>query len=229
MLRERYARAGWGRRAVTWHEAADARLFKPMPDIDRDRDLVWIGNWGDGERTSELERFLVAPARELRLSGAVRGVRYPPEALAALKSAGLRYGGWIANADVPREFARHRLTLHIPRRPYVESLPGIPTIRVFEALACGIPLICAPWEDSEGLFRRNRDFLVARGTEEMKASIRAVLNEPDLAASLARSGLETISARHTCRHRVEELLDHIRGISGVRPRPHSAIYTEGAR
>jgi spore maturation protein CgeB len=132
-----------------------------------------------------------------------------------VEAAGLDYGGWIANADVPREFARHRLTLHIPRRPYVESLPGIPTIRVFEALACGIPLVCAPWEDSEELFRKNQDFLVVRDTEEMKASIRAVLSDHDLAASLARSGLETIRARHTCRHRVEELLEHLRALRGV--------------
>ncbi len=53
--------------------------------------------------------------------------------------------------------------MHIPRRPYVESLPGIPTIRVFEALACGIPLISAPWSDSEALFRPEQDFWLAEG------------------------------------------------------------------
>jgi spore maturation protein CgeB len=220
-LREHYLDAGWGRRVATWHEAADTRLFKPLPAVERERDLIWVGNWGDGERNEELHRFLLEPARDLRLSGSVRGVRYPPEALSAVNSAGLAYGGWIANADVPREFARHRLTLHIPRRPYVESLPGIPTIRVFEALAAGIPLICAPWEDIEGLFRKNRDFLVARDTDAMKASIRAVLNDPALAASLAESGLETIRARHTCRHRVEELFAHLDAVGGVRRRPLS--------
>ena len=38
-------------------------------------------------------------------------------------------------------FARYRVTVHVPRRPYVAALPGIPTIRPFEALACGIPLV----------------------------------------------------------------------------------------
>ena len=52
------------------------------------------------------------------------------------------------------------MTVHVPRRPYVDALPGIPTIRVFEALACGIPLVSAPWRDEEGLFRhRDRIFL----------------------------------------------------------------------
>ncbi len=64
---------------------------------------------------------------------------------------------------MPRAFARFRVTVHVPRRPYVLALPGIPTIRPFEALACGIPLISAPWDDAEGLFTPGEDFLVARG------------------------------------------------------------------
>src|SRR5690606_26521038 len=104
------------------------------------------------------------------------------------------------NADVPKVFARHRVTVHIPRRPYVESLPGIPTIRVFEALACGIPLVCAPWNDAENLFRPGKDYLVARDGREMEQQLSLILHEPSAARELAASGLATIRARHTCRH-----------------------------
>jgi spore maturation protein CgeB len=96
--------------------------------------------------------------------------------------------------------------VHVPRRPYVEALPGIPTIRPFEAMACGIPLVCSPWDDAEGLFRPHVDYLVANDGQEMAVHLRAVLNDPDLAASLRARGLETIAARHTCAHRVDELL-----------------------
>ncbi|MFX9521798.1 glycosyltransferase, partial [Acinetobacter baumannii] len=75
---------------------------------------------------------------------------------------GVAYKGWLPNARAPEIFARHRVTVHVPRRFYVDMLPGIPTIRVFEALACGIPLVSAPWSDAEGLFRPGRDFLFAR-------------------------------------------------------------------
>ncbi|WP_127754128.1 glycosyltransferase [Devosia sp. 1566] len=205
-LRERYLRAGWGKQVFTWHEAADDALFHPMPEIERTRDLIWIGNWGDDERTAEIASFLVEPARQLKLTGTVRGVRYPESALAALNAAGLDYGGWIANADAPRAFAQHRVTVHIPRRPYVQNLPGIPTIRMFEALACGIPLISAPWSDAEGLFRAGTDFLFARDGADMQRLLAEVLADRDRAAALAVAGLETIQARHTCRHRVDELL-----------------------
>ncbi|CDX22577.1 conserved hypothetical protein [Mesorhizobium sp. ORS 3324] len=206
-LRESYLRAGWGRRAFTWHEAADERLFKPFPEIDRVSDLVWIGNWGDDERSAEIQEFLIEPTRNLGLSGSVHGVRYPAQARKALADAGLSYEGWIANADVPKSFARHRVTMHIPRRPYRDHLPGIPTIRMFEALACGIPLVSAPWSDVEGLFRPGKDFLFARDGAEMQRHLRDVLHEAGLARALAASGLETILARHTCRHRVSQLLE----------------------
>jgi spore maturation protein CgeB len=94
----------------------------------------------------------------------------------------------------------------VPRRPYVESLPGIPTIRVFEALACGIPLVSSPWEDAEGLFTPGADFLVARDGAEMREHLAMLLAEPETASRLAEHGLRTILARHTCAHRVDELL-----------------------
>jgi spore maturation protein CgeB len=213
-LRQRYLRQGWGRRVFTWHEAADDTLFKPMPEVEKTGDLIWVGNWGDGERSAELVEFLLQPASALRLKSTVLGVRYPASALQALREAGMNYGGWIANADVPLAFASNRVTMHVPRRPYVESLPGIPTIRVFEALACGIPLICAPWSDAENLFRPGEDFLFARTGDEMKLRLRQILADPAFAAELAASGLETIRARHTCRHRVDQLLSILHAVSG---------------
>ena len=197
---------GWGERVHVWHEAADTRLFRPPPEPASRSGLVWIGNWGDDERSAELESYLFGPARRLGLGLDVYGVRYPDEALATLARHGAAYHGWAPNAGAPAIFARHLATVHVPRRFYVETLPGVPTIRVFEALACGIPLASAPWSDSEGLFRVGRDFLTARNPAEMEAQLAALRDDPGLRASLAASGLETIRARHPCAHRVRELL-----------------------
>lgn len=206
-VRRRYVENGWCERAWIWHEAADVRVFHPWPDPAPEGDLVWIGNWGDGERARELEEFLIAPAAALGLAAVVHGVRYPPAALAALARAGIAYRGWIANHGAPAVFARFRVTVHVPRRPYVEALPGIPTIRVFEALACGIPLVCAPWNDCEGLFTPGADYLVAADGADMRRQLSRVLHDAAFAAELAAHGLRTIRSRHTCAHRVDELLD----------------------
>lgn len=206
VLTDRYLRNGWTTRAWTWHEAADVRVFHPHPEISRTLDLVWIGNWGDDERSAELQEFLIQPVADLQLKAEVYGVRYPDHAIEALTRAGIRYRGWLPNYKVPEVFAGARVTLHIPRRPYVQDLPGIPTIRPFEALACGIPLICSPWDDAENLFTRGRDYLVAQDGNEMKQLLRRVLRESSFAEELASNGLATIKQRHTCAHRIDELL-----------------------
>ena len=204
-LAEVYRRWGWGGRVWVWHEAADTRHFHP-PAVEQERQgLVWIGNWGEGERTAELENYLFRPAREAELPLDIYGVRYPPEALSLLARYGVDYRGWLPNARAPEVFARHIATVHVPRRFYAEVLPGIPTIRVFEALACGIPLVSAPWDDSEGLFRPG-DYLRATSGPEMTRQLMQLRDDPDLRAALVASGLETVRARHTCAHRADELI-----------------------
>ena len=208
-----YERWGWGDRVFVWHEAADIRRFHPPTHEGERNGLVWIGNWGDGERSGEIAQFLLAPARDAGLPLDIYGVRYPDQAKRTLQQYGAEYHGWCANAAAPDVFARHLATVHVPRRFYTQVLPGIPTIRVFEALACGIPLVSAPWEDSEHLFRLNEDFLMVRDGAQMARALTDLKNDPALRQSLVRSGLETIRARHTCAHRVEELLnivEHLR-------------------
>jgi spore maturation protein CgeB len=215
VIRDRYVAWGWGRRAWTWHEAADVRMFHPLAGVERAHDLVWIGNWGDGERSAEIREYLVEPVRDLKLSAQVFGVRYPEHAIRELREAGIAYGGWLPNYRAAEIFAQHRVTVHIPRRPYVESLPGIPTIRVFEALACGIPLVSAYWRDTEQLFTPGRDYLVARSPGEMRSLLHEMIEDRELAQAVAAYGLETIRKRHTCAHRVDELLQIVSGVRGT--------------
>jgi spore maturation protein CgeB len=206
VLRDLYLKRKWAAQAWTWHEAADVRWFKPVASSETQGDLIWIGNWGDDERGNELREYLLDPVDALHLKACIYGVRYPDAARAAIAARGIRYGGWLPNYRVPNAFAQHRVTVHIPRRPYVRALPGIPTIRVFEALACGIPLVSAPWNDVEGLFTPGDDYLTAHTGDKMQSQLSAILNDPALAAHLREHGLRTIQARHTCGHRVDELL-----------------------
>jgi spore maturation protein CgeB len=206
VLRNLYLSEELTRHAWTWHEAADTRVFRPLTGRALRGDLVWVGNWGDGERTEELLEFLIEPVKALGLKARIYGVQYPEAAKSALAAAGIDYAGWLPNYEVPKVFSEFRLTLHIPRKPYVKALPGIPTIRPFEALACGIPMISSPWDDAEKLFSPGKDFLVARDGGEMKKQIETLLESDSRRQALVRQGLRTIRGRHTCAHRVNELL-----------------------
>jgi len=201
-------RDGFGLKHVwTLHEAADITVFRPLPTSEKSTDVVWIGNWGDDERTAEIREFFLNPAARLRNRRfAIHGVRYPDDALKALQDAGVAYRGYLPNLDAPAAYAQAKVTVHIPRQQYSRAMWGIPTIRVFEALACGIPLISAPWNDTERLFRKG-DFLFVRDQHEMEQAIEFLLENPAAAQAQALRGWETILARHTCRHRAEQLLD----------------------
>lgn len=203
---ERIYRERFGMERVwTLHEAADVTLFRPNPLVDKHEDLVWIGNWGDGERSAEIREYLIQPVTELRgISATIFGVRYPEDGLRALREAKIRYGGYLPNLQAPSIYDAARLTVHIPRRHYAAAMLGIPTIRVFEALACGIPLISAPWQDTEHLFRPGDLRFVANGAE-MKSAIRDSLEDPAAAQAQAYRGRETVLAHHTCHHRALQL------------------------
>ena len=198
---------GFGvRRAWTFHEAADVRQFHPL-DRSKEIDVIWIGNWGDEERTAELEEFLIGPAKVLPgLRMVAHGVRYPDNALQKLAAANIGYRGYLPNIFSPQAYAESMVTVHIPRRHYANGLAGIPTIRVFEALACGIPLVCSPWNDDEGLFRPGEDYLVVNDGEQMAAELQHLVRDAHARRQLAENGLKTIRERHTCAHRAQELI-----------------------
>lgn len=205
-LRQLYLKNAWHEQVWTWHEAADTSQYTPDFDQQKVGDVVWVGNWGDDERSREIEEFLIEPIRKLNLKAKFYGVRYPQSALQTLEDAGICYGGYLPTSQVSRVFAQYKVTVHVPRRFYTQSLSGIPTIRPFEAMACGIPLLSAPWEDTERLFTPEKDYLVAESGEKMLVLLKEILNNQELSNQLATNGRRTILARHTCVHRAEELI-----------------------
>jgi len=194
-------------RAWTFHEAADVDVFYPISE-PKLTDVIWIGNWGDEERTRELQEFLIEPARSMPgRKFVVHGVRYPEAALRMLKDAGVEYRGYLPNLSAPAAYAQSALTLHVPRRQYANGLAGVPTIRVFEALACGMPLVCSPWNDAESLFRPGQDFINVPDGKAMVHELKYLLSDDSARRQLGESGLQTIRARHTCLHRAQQLTE----------------------
>src|SRR5438270_10429157 len=82
-------------RAWTFHEAADVARFHPGERVQA-AEVNWIGNWGDEERTRELQEFLIEPLSQLEDGqAAVYGVRYPQSAKLQLHQAGIAYRGYL--------------------------------------------------------------------------------------------------------------------------------------
>lgn len=207
-------RDGITERAWVWPDAADTRRFRPDPG-EHVGDVVFFGAWGDQSRGVELRQFLLEPVRLLALEARAYGPPFPAAALAELTNAGIAFGGWAPHLSMPAIFGRFRCTIHIPSRARSRLLPGLPSIRLFEAMACGIPLVSSPWLDSDGLFTADRDFLLAQNGAEMRRHLRALVNDGDLRAELSSHARRTILARHSCAHRAEQLLDICRAMTGA--------------
>jgi spore maturation protein CgeB len=189
------------------HEAADTTVFAPVA-VPKTTDVVFVGNYGDGDRSQELEEYVFEPRSALpHLRYAVYGVRYPESVLARLRNGlDITYGGWLPNVAVPRVYSSAKVVLHVPRRQYVEMLPGTPTIRVFEALATGACLISLPWPDTDNLFEAGQDYAVAHSPTDMRDLIAWLTTDPAARARFGEHGLQTILHKHTCGHRADQLL-----------------------
>ncbi|HLQ51285.1 MAG TPA: glycosyltransferase [Terriglobales bacterium] len=206
-VRRIYANGFGVERAWTLHEAADVESFRPLA-AEKSMDALWIGNWGDDERTREMEEFLVQPAEQLSdLKFVAYGVRYPEAALARFEHANIEFRGYLPNLRSPQAYNQAKVALHIPRRQYANGLSGIPTIRMFEAMACGAFLLCSPWQDDEGLFRAQQDYVSVGDGAAMQATLREMSRDERARAQIANNGFETIRQRHTCAHRAAELIE----------------------
>lgn len=195
-----------------WPDAADTRRFRPEAG-DHVGDVVFFGAWGDQSRGVELRHFLLEPVRLLGLRARAYGPPFPAAALAELDNAGIKFGGWAPHDVMPAIFGRFHCTIHVPSRARSRLLPGLPSIRLFEAMACGIPVVTAPWIDSDGLFTVDRDFLVAPNGAAMRRHLRALIQDGGLRAEIGSHARRTILARHSCAHRAEQLLDIYRELT----------------
>ena len=172
VIRDLYLRARLGRSAPgpgtrrptrACSSRSPQRRARRRPGLDRQ-----LGRRGAHRRAARVPARAGARARACAPASTACATRS-----SALRSSQRRASSTAAGCptiEVPAVFARHRVTVHVPRRPYVEALPGIPTIRLFEALACGIPLVSAPWDDAEGLFRPARITWSPATAQEMSAS-----------------------------------------------------------
>jgi len=166
-------------------------------------DLGYLGTYSD-DRQAALDRLLVEPARSWPAGRfVVAGPQYPSDI------------AWPENVErhehlAPREPRRfynsQRFTLNITRADMIAAGHS-PSVRLFEAAACGTPIISDWWEGLDEIFEPGRDILVARDTEEV---LRLVKDLPATAASaIGRAGRDKVLGGHTAAHRAAELEQHL--------------------
>ncbi len=203
---DRLERRFGARRARALCCSVDAREYRPVA-VPRRWDLGYLGTHDDA-RQPGLARLLLDPARRL---GAGRFVVAGPQYPASI--------AWPANVEriehvspgAHRAFyAAQRFTLNVTR-PKMAEAGFSPSVRLFEAAACGVPVISDAWPGLDEFFVPGREILVASTAEDVLRLLATTTDrERDAIGARARA---RVLAEHTGAHRAEALDRGVREIT----------------
>ncbi len=187
------------RRVAPLYGSVDPDAHHPVPPVEEYRaDLSYLGTYA-ADRQRALEQLLVEPAR--RLPGrrfVIGGAQYPKDFPWAENIFFVRH---MPPPLHPAFFSSSRLTLNVTRRAMAE-MGWCPSGRLFEALACGTPLLSDDWEGLDRFYTPGEEILIARGTEDAIAAIG--LDDATLRRIAARARQRTLD-EHTSDQRAADL------------------------
>ncbi|MEX2594632.1 MAG: glycosyltransferase [Anditalea sp.] len=181
--------------------SVDPSIYYPM-GLDKQWTLGYLGTYSD-DRQPGVEELLLRPAINLQEKNfVVAGSGYPEEI------------SWPENVErishlsppLHREFYnRQRFTLNITRQAMVR-LGYSPSVRLFEAAACGVPIISDYWEGLTDLFKDREEIFIARSTEEVMALLRETSDEE--LKRIGEAARKKVMGSHTAAHRAKELISY---------------------
>jgi spore maturation protein CgeB len=183
--------------------SADPEVHRPSVRPAR-WDLGYVGTYS-ADRQPALDALLAEPAR--RRPGrrfVVAGPQYPAHL------------SWPANVERVEHlppgdhagfYASQRFTLNVTRADMVRAGYS-PSVRLFEAAACGTPVISDPWPGIDAIFAPGREILLARSTAEALAILDGLPD--DERRAIGERARRRVLAEHTAAHRVEALLGWVR-------------------
>jgi spore maturation protein CgeB len=186
--------------------SCDPELYCPQPEVER-WDLGYLGTYSD-DRQPPLERLMLDAARDWTGGRfVVAGPQYP---------ASVR---WPANVEriehlPPAEhcafYNRQRFTLNVTRADMIRAGYS-PSVRLFEAAACGVPIISDYWDGLHTLFDPGSEILISHGPADTLNYLRDLPDEER--HGIATRARARVLNGHTAAHRARELEQHLRSVS----------------
>ena len=179
--------------------SADPEVYRPDPGVRPATDLGYLGTYSP-DRQPTVEALLCAPARawpEGRF--AVAGPMYPD---------GITWPGNVERVehlapDRHRAFyAGQRFTLNVTRADMIQRGYS-PSVRLFEAACCGVPIISDWWPGLDAFFTPGEEILIARNAGEVLLALRSMTE--DRRRAVADAARARVLGAHTGDHRAAEL------------------------
>ena len=192
-------------RALAFYCLVDPEAYPPAASGVR-WELGYLGTYSD-DRQPALERLLLEPATLLPEERfAVAGPEYPEE---IRWPANVERIDHLAPAEHPAFYGSQRFTLNVTRARMREA-GWSPSVRLFEAAACGVPVISDRWDGLEQLFAPDEEVLIADSAEDVVDYLREVGEEERQA--IGGRARRRVFAEHTAARRCEQLEGEIAGV-----------------
>jgi spore maturation protein CgeB len=189
------------KRAVPLYCSVDETLYRPLA-AKRRWDLSYIGTYS-ADRQPTLTRLLIETARKRpEMKFAVAGPQYPEDIAWPDNVERLEH---VSPDDHPAFYAASRFTLNVTRRDMIEAGHS-PSVRLFEAGACGCPVLSDAWNGLETLFEPGREIIICKDAGD----VLAALDMPEATRrATAKAYRRRVLNEHTGEHRARELEDYL--------------------
>ncbi|TPE51653.1 CgeB family protein [Amaricoccus solimangrovi] len=212
------------RRPRALYCSVDAERYRPPAKRVVRWDLGYLGTYSP-DRQPGLERLLLEPARRLpERRFVVAGAQFPPEI------------DWPANveriehvppAEHPTFYGAQRFTLNLTRAA-MRAAGWSPSVRLFEAGACGTPVISDCWPGLGDFFPDGSAIIRAESPEDVVRALERI--GPERCRAIGGAARAIVTARDTGLARARDLAETIRATPPRAEQPHEAeLASEGAR
>jgi spore maturation protein CgeB len=197
VLRERLG----ARRVAPLYGSVDPDVHARAAPAARYRaDLSYLGTYAE-DRPAALDRLFVQPARRAPgLRFLIGGAQYPA---VFPWTPNIWFVRHLPPSEHPAFYSSSRATLNVTRGPMAE-MGYCPSGRLFEAAACGTPVLSDEWEGLDSFFRPGEEILIARDAGDV---LDALAMAPDELAAVGRRARERTLAEHVAERRALELED----------------------
>jgi spore maturation protein CgeB len=206
---DRLERQFGARRARPLYCSVDAGAYLPDAlDAAAGSDLGYLGTYS-ADRQPTLEKLLIAPAR-MWPSGRfiIAGPQYP-DTMAVPPNVGRV--AHLSPAQHPAFYNRLRFTLNVTRRDMIAAGYS-PSVRLFEAAACGTPIISDDWPGLSSLLVAGKEILLANTSQQVLEYLREMPDEERRRVGCAAR--ERVLRSHTSVHRAIELEHYVAEVTG---------------
>lgn len=185
-------------RARVFYCSVDPSSYYPDPQPLR-WDLGYMGTYSD-DRQPGVDRLLLEPARQHPKGRfIVAGPQYPAD---IAWPSNVDYQPHLPPAEHRAFYNSQRWTLNITRADMIEA-GWSPSVRLFEAAACGTPIVSDRWRGIEDVLVPGREIVLADSTADALQALHGWGEDERL--RLAERARQKILAEHTAAHRAEQL------------------------